>query len=317
MKHKLSLPKTLIFLIILNIYAQPVLSTEYLFGCLGGASPGAVNAGAEDGGAIILINQNTGKATVLDTPLPGYSLTGLAANSDGRLFAVTNYQPGNSKLIEINPRSGSLIKIIGELTYEGIPESVTDISFQPGTNILFGSSANQNNLNSDDLVTIDISTAVITLIGSPNYTNKSGWVAIAFAPDGTLWAKDANAGNLWKVNPETALVISSTVIDPEIGTIGLTARPGDGTLFLSECCNDVDSNGSVGDDIYTLNTSTGEVKLIGSTGGEHRVHDFAYVDIAGSSTTIPSLNEWGMLILSLLLSIFAICYIKRKVNIQY
>lgn len=285
--------------------AQSVFAAEILLASLGGA-----HDGADNGGAIVMIDQSTGAATVLDIPMPGYSLPGLAADSNGRVFAVTSTQQG--LLIEIDPETGSLLNNVGNLTYNGNPISFNDISFQPGTDILFGSVAN-GNLSPSALATIDTSTAVVSLVGTPAY-NGGGWVAIAFAPDGTLWAKCTNAGNLWTLDPSNANILTSTIINPAIGSTGLAVRPSDGILFLSECCDDFITPGSLGNDIFTLNSSTGNAVYIGPAGGTRRVHDFAFVDDGTAPTSIPTINEWGMIVFSLILAGSAVWFLRRRTN---
>ena len=70
-----------------------------MYGALGGT-----NEGADDGGAIVTINQTTGAVTVLGTPITGAGITGIDFDSQ-RLFGVTSRYPSGARLIQINPNT--------------------------------------------------------------------------------------------------------------------------------------------------------------------------------------------------------------------
>src|SRR5439155_20089982 len=87
------------------------------------------------GGALIIINQTNGTGTVVGTPVSGVGLTGIAFHPDGRLFASTI--SSTSTLIQVNPDTGALIATIGTITDNGTPIGIGDLSFQPGTGVLY------------------------------------------------------------------------------------------------------------------------------------------------------------------------------------
>lgn len=254
--------------------AQPVM-----YGSLGGAA-----AGADDGGAIVTIDQVTGDATVLGTPMPGWGLPGLSFGPTGRLYAVTANNLGNAKLIEVDPDTGGLVSIIGDLLWNGVPTTVTDLGFQPGTGTLYGMTG-FNGPGQNSLVTIDTATGAVTLVDNCAHFpgTAGGFVAIAFAPDGTLWAKDTNASNLWTLDPSDCSPLTLTSINPAVGGLGLGARPTDSLLFFTECCV------TIGNDVYSLDGPAAAAVLLGPAGGTRRVHDIDFRDAA-----VPTMKPWGL-----------------------
>ena len=289
---------------IIVLAAVPAFGQEILLASLGGAA-----VGADDGGAIVTIDQTTGEATVLGTPLPGVGLTGLASDSNGRVFAVTDNVTANARLIEVDPQDGSLIATIGDLMFSGNAVAMSDIAIQPGTDVLFGSAVGGAGLNQNDLVTISTSDAQVTFVATPSYMTTDGFVALGFSSDGTLWAKEANDGEYWTVDPADGTVLTSSTANPSIGSIGLEARPSDGILVLAECCGI-----TLGNDIYLLDPVTGDATLLGSAGGDRRVHDFAFIDATAPPPTveIPTLGHVGFALLTLLLGVAGVRGLRRR-----
>ena len=75
-------------------------------------------------------------------PVANVGLPGLAFHPDGRLFASTVTSGNPSSLIQINPDTGALIATIGQINDNGTPLSIGDLSFQPGTGVLYGITSN-------------------------------------------------------------------------------------------------------------------------------------------------------------------------------
>jgi hypothetical protein len=286
--------------LVLGTFASGAFAQAVLLGVLGGA-----NVGADDAGALVRIDQATGAATVLGTPLPGRGLTGLAADSAGLLFATSDENSGTPDLIQINPTTGALINNVGTMTFAGNPVSMNDIAIHPATGVIYGSVANGAGLNSNDLVTINRTTAVVTLIGTPPYGGLGGYAALAFAPDGTLWAKPTSDGYYATVNPATAAIITSNTTT--IGGLGIAIHPVDGRMLIAECCT------TLGNDIFSLNTTTAVATLLGPAGGNRRVHDLAFVGAPApaGAVAIPSMNAWGLALMALLLAMAATFAMRR------
>lgn len=69
-------------------------------------------------------------------------------------------------------------------------------------------------------------------------------------------------------------------------------------------------------DLYSLTSDQAYIGFSAATGGfnnEHLIEDWE-LDVYQSSTSIPTLNEWGMIIFSLLLGSVTIWYMRKKVH---
>ncbi len=120
-------------LIFAGLLAALPAQGQAILGVLGGT---AVNA--DDPGAVVTIDPNTGAATVLGTPIPGESLTGVARLNDGRVVASTATFTGPSRLIEINPTTGALVQVIGAFADGQLPLTIHDLAVDEFTGILTG-----------------------------------------------------------------------------------------------------------------------------------------------------------------------------------
>ncbi len=238
-------------------------------------------------GAVLWISQTTGTGTVLGTPMPGLGVTGVATDSQGRVFASTgstDSATNGPRLIQINPATGALIADVGRLQTAGGDDCyIGDLSFQPGTDVLFGILGNQGDLprcgvggNEGSvggyLLAIDTSTAQVTVIGrDPAFGNSNG--GLAFAPNGTLYFTPCwdDPGSIYTLNPATAAITSSTAFqDPGTCYMGLAVRPTDGTIFASYDYQSSDNR------IFTLDPVTGARQEVGLP-GNYLVHDLTFI----------------------------------------
>jgi hypothetical protein len=233
------------------------------------AGNGGAGAGATDPGALMSVNPATAAGTVLGTPVPGASMTGIGfAGSTLYGFKVVN-SGTPAELITINPATGALISNIGIVTLSGTPISLTDMAIQPGTNTIYGTTSILNGA-SNRLVTINPATAVATLIGAP--VPAGAFLSIAFAPSGTLYGLRTNqASGLLTINPATGAVLTSTTLSTVIGAEGLGFDPASGFVYASECCQV-----GLGNNLYRINPATGATTAIGSFGAGRRVQDIDF-----------------------------------------
>jgi MYXO-CTERM domain-containing protein len=267
---------------VLTVSSLPAhAASPTLLGVVGGPE---ISSGAP--GAVVSIDPSNAAVTVLGTPFPGIGLTGVAVNSQGRVFAVSGTSdtaPNGPRLIEVNPQTGALIADVGRLQHAGETDClVADLSFQPGTDVLFGvlapfggsgADCDWNGTPGGTLVTIDTTTAAVTVVGhdsTGSVGNSNG--GLAFAPNGTLYFA---CGGLFTLNPATGDALTS--VPMEQCYKGLAVRS-DGVLFASY-------DGSY--NIYTIDAATGAPTLVGPT-GDNMIHDLVFL---GTATPPPVVTE--------------------------
>lgn len=220
-----------------------------------------------DRGTLITIDQANGDGTLVGVGAsdPAVGITGLAFDTSGDLFASTISDivfggSPQSTLIRLNPVTGVQLALIGTIRLaNGTPVVMNDLAVQPGTDTLFGTALDLNTIT-NNIYTIDKSTAVATLVGNTGVIGAT----IAFGPDGTLYHTSAEftaegvfiRGFLNTLDPETAAVLTTSdpFTDAHVG--GLAVRPTDGVVFAS---------GGFPSDIYTLSLD-GEETFLGLTG---------------------------------------------------
>ena len=244
----------------LMVMTGPAKSAPILYG-------GAGNFGTALDGSILTVNQSTGAGTLVGTPST-LGITGLAFDSNGNLYATTI--KGGVTLEKIDPTTGNQISSIALTT------GIGDLSFQPGTDVLFGIS------QSGVLYTINVATGAEILVGDTGTFRTGG---LGFGPDGTLYlagldpAPNTTTGfGLHTLNPATAAILTTHPVT--VFYDGLGVRPSDGVLFG-------DTAGTFGDNILTLNPATGAETLLGST-GITKVSDLAFRPEPSSSVPEPA-----------------------------
>jgi hypothetical protein len=251
--------RCLLVMLVLLVAPGTGLAQTTLFGGIG-------RGGGPNQGEIVTIDQTTGAATLVGEGAtdPQAGITGLAFDSAGRLFASTinaplfGGPPPVSTLIQIDPLTGEEAAVIGTIRLAGgAPVVINDLAIQPGTDVLFGTAIDVPT-NTNNLYTIDKTTAVATFIGNTGVIGAT----LAFGPDGTLYQTSAEFGPggferafLNTLDPATAAVLTtSEPFDVHIGA--LAVRPTDGVIFAS--------SGMPGG-IYTLSPQ-GVLTLVGNTG---------------------------------------------------
>jgi hypothetical protein len=228
---------------------------------------GAGNFGTALDGSIVTVSQTTGAGTLVGTP-SSLGITGLAFNSLGNLYASTI--KGGVTLERINPSTGAQISSIA------LTIGMGDLSFQPITNVLFGIS------QTGSLYTINVSTGATTLVGDTGTLRSGG---LAFGPNGTLYLAGVDPSPntktgyaLHTLNPATGAILTSVPLSLFYDGLGVRS---DGVLFGNTA-------GVFGDNILTLNASTGAETLIGST-NITKVSDLAFIVVT------PEPGTWSLL----------------------
>lgn len=263
-------------------------------------------------GAVYTVDQGTGALSLLGTPWTE-GLPGVATSSTGRVFAVTsvNNPDDTSHLIEIDPVTGALINDVGPM-WDGAGNgcAIGDLSFQPGTDTLFGVAANKSSVGvrcgiggstGGYLMTIDTATGQYTIIGrDASFSNENG--GLAFSPGGALYfiAGWNNIGFLYTLDPATGNILATQAMSQRPFIQGLAARPSDGLLFAS------DPNYN----IYTITPGTGTTTLIGTN--SEFIHDLTF--LGQPPEPIPALTKWGRAIAVLLIAGLAVAVLRRRLT---
>lgn len=194
---------------------------------------GGGNVGNPAAGSIIIADQVTGAGTLLFDPIDPDGAPGLAFDNTGRLFASDGAGFVDNELYEIDPDTGMLLANIGTIRdANDVRVFITDLAFQPGTNLLFGRSAGFNPAGFNfTLATIDPATAIATPLGPEHTFITNG--GLAFAPDGTLFASDTSNGDGFHiVDPLTGMILSTVPLTGATNGIdGLGVRDDGGGEF--------------------------------------------------------------------------------------
>jgi hypothetical protein len=279
--------------------------------------------GTDDAGAVVTIDPNTGVATVLGTPIAGESLTGVARLNDGRIVASTATFEGNSRLIEVDPATGALIQTIGDFTDGKLLLTMHDLTVDPDTGTLYGISIGETDrpsgrreggrggavtggggpVDENAIFTIDPATAQCTFIGTP--ITPTTFTPLA-AAGGQLWGLPASEPNIYRLNSSNAAQLGSTAVTGTNGDggmgLGLLAAGVNPQFIFAACCE----NG-IGNEIFRIDGNSGVATLLGSAGGNRRVHDLVVIPGVGPGpgvlVEVPVLGSKGILVLAMLLAV--------------
>jgi len=216
-------------------------------------------------GGLHIVDQSDASLTFLGDPVTPGGLAGVAVDSSGNVFGSTIFGSSTtSTLVKINPDTGNLISTIGPITDGANPISIGDLTFQPGTDTLFGIRSNAGSTGGGGLLyTINTSTGAGTLVGNTNANVGGG---IGFAPDGTLYQISYNNNvdftSLNTLNPLDASRINTVPTNSPAFFDGLGVRQSDGIIYLTSggCSSNCLATG-----VYTINPTDGVVTLVGLT----------------------------------------------------
>jgi DNA-binding beta-propeller fold protein YncE len=209
------------------------------------------------------INTTTGAATnPRSTGLN--SLVGIAFSPSGTtLYGLTGQGATPGALFTIDRTTGAS-SLIGSTGLANIVEG--DIAFDPTSGFLYGIQATGPALILRQLFTLNLTNGTGTIVGnipSNDPGNNSDLSAMTFDSAGNLFVLDTGLGheNLLRVNKATAGIITSTPLSVALGNVaGLAFDPDNGMFFAA------DGGGGGTRNLYTLNTSTGTLTLVGPTG---------------------------------------------------
>jgi hypothetical protein len=224
--------------------------------------------GNDADGVIYDVNSATGAAT--NPRATGINfLTGITFGTNGTLYGLTTFAsaPANS-LVSINPSTGAPTTI-GATGLSSIFEG--DLAFDPTTGILYGALDAPSAPSAPyRLFTINPANGAATIVG--NFTVINDISALAFSAGGALYALNTGNEQLHTINKSTAATISTVNLSVALGTsAGMAFDPATGTLYVA------DGAGAGTDNLYTLNTTTGLMTLVGSTGLSNGLAGLAFV----------------------------------------
>ena len=113
------------------------------------------------------------------------SLLGPSTRAEAVLYGADGAQGNPSSLRILNPATGGLVSTVGAIGF-----AVTGLAVHPVTGVLYGSTARQDANAPGNLITIDKTTGLGTVIGSFGVANHT-MADLTFGPDGTLygWAE--------------------------------------------------------------------------------------------------------------------------------
>lgn len=284
----------------------------------GGCGGGCINPGV-----LHTYNPATDTFTSLGSPT-GIPMVGLDYNQDtGVLYGLsrnTSCGPDNDCqiLYTINPDTGAEINEIGPIVDGSANVTyIYDIAIQPSTGIIYG-------VDGDTLYRIDPATGAVLSSFDFADSAEADRYEIAFAPDGTLYVTkylyideegpdDGSYTYLEIIDPDDGTVISTSPVvnyNPDdlsdFWSMGLGVNSS-GTVFASRY-DEYNANGSIGQ-IYTVSMS-------GSTSLYANLDDNGIQDIAFrwdfNAGAVPTVNEWGMIIMSLILAGSAFWMIRHR-----
>jgi hypothetical protein len=233
---------------------------------------------------LLIVDETNGVGTLVGDPVTPGGVSGLAFDSAGGLFGSTRQGSGvpGSDLVQIDPDTGTLLANLGAIVNGlGADVGISDLSFQPGTDVLFGISSFEAPC-SLCLYSIDTATTVATLVGDPGLSNGG----LAFAPGGALHLATSSVPIvLAELDPANGSVLGSVTMSLPLDGLGIR---GDGTFY--------GTGPALSDDIVTIDPATGTVTIIGQTGaGSTTDLDFR------PALAVPSLGLGGVVLLGLLL----------------
>jgi hypothetical protein len=177
-------------------------------------------------------------------------------------YAASGSNGVAGNLYTLDPTTG-IATLVGPLVdSSGAAYGLTGLAFQPGTNVLYGSTANASPTNSGDLVTVNPATGLVTDIGA--FGVGFTMADITFTPDGTLFGWHS-AGNhsLYTINLTTgaATLVATSNINTRFGGGGL-ASSSSGVIFSTP-----DGTTNPPGNLFTIDRTTGQAALIAPLSG--------------------------------------------------
>ncbi len=233
-------------------------------------------------GTLYDVNPTTGVAS--DPRATGISkLVGIAYSPGGFLYGMTSFLggPTPNALYKIDPTTGASM-LVGATGLKGIFEG--DLGFDPTTGVLYG--VQNVTTGGLGLFTLNTSTGLATSIGN---VERSGDLSdLAFDKAGNLFLLDDDSNTLLEVNKSNGSIISSVPLSLTLGPVGAMAfDPSSGKLYVVD---GTDGPYTGTNSLYTLNTTTGVLSLIGDTGLSAGLAGLTF-----TPASVPEPTSWCLL----------------------
>lgn len=236
----------------------------------------AVSGAGNSPSSLYQVNTSTGAATLVGATGTSH-VTGLAFNPlTGDLYGHRSdiFDSGDSQLLQINVNTGAST-LIGTTGIQ-----VPDMAFSSNGTLYAWGEFEPTFSFSDNLYTIDTSTAVATLVGFSNIgTSNTG---LAFDQNGALWVKSGD--QLYSVNAVTG-----------VGTFDktLSENPNNALAFdeNNTAYSVLRSDGN--SFLVSVDLSTGVVTTIGDM-GVSGISALAFAPVAANVPEPASMAIWGI-----------------------
>jgi hypothetical protein len=250
-------------------------------------------------GTSSLYDINTATGTAWNSRDTGVTaLIGIATQpGSGQLFSLTTYgsTPWANSLLTLSLSTGTP-SLTGSTGLASIGEG--DLAFQPSTGVLYGVQAFVGGI--ETLFTVNSTTGAATIVGSIGQVTDFGdYSALAFESTGTLYTINNEAivnghvtSLLDTLDPNTGAISSRVPLSVSLGnSVGLAFDPVTGTAYVAD--GDLGTN-----NLYTLDTTTGVLTLVGPLGVPYGLSGLAFVPVPEPSS--PALATIAAAALSLI-----------------
>lgn len=270
-----------------------------------------------------------------------WSLQALAA-----LYGTVGAGGAGSTLVELSPATGAVIQTIGPVGY-----AVNGMTYDATTGTFYATTSNHDATFADGLITINMTTGAGTPVGTGagQYVNVPsansvgqlyGWTEAADDP--VLWNKAAGTvtvigesgigtweqslafdnndvmyflngdENLYTINTTTG---AATLVGAVTGVTTGYAHHGDFNPATNQlyAINQTNDSGTPNPRaLYVIDITTQSV--VATLPTVDNLHTLAFTDAAPAAapTSIPTLSEWGMILLSSLLALGTIITLRHK-----
>jgi hypothetical protein len=241
---------------------------------------------ATNNGSFLDYNTATGSYTLIGTS--SAVLWGMGYTAGGVLYANDKGSSPNVGFYKVNPNNAR-ITLIGDIS--GPTSGAGTLTSPTAGGTLYYTD------KSDNLFTVNPTTAVATLVGATGYT-VGGTFDSDFGPDGKLYAVSDNS--LYQINTTTgaATLIGSNSQDADMQ--GLISA--DGNLY-----------GFSGDSMYSINLTNGQATFVRSTPASLGYFDDGIAIMASTPSGAPEPTSAALLLVGLGTSTYLI---RRRKNLS-